>query len=80
MSTATPTPSATAEPSGAIGTLKKNSLGARGITFLVVSAAAPLTVIAGTVPLAILIAGPAAPRPTSSSASRWRSSPSVSWR
>lgn len=61
MSTATPTPSATAEPSGAIGTLKKNSLDARGITFLVVSAAAPLTVIAGTVPLAILIAGPAAP-------------------
>lgn len=61
MSTATPTPSASAEKSGAIGTLKQNSLGARGITFLVVSAAAPLTVIAGTVPLAILIAGPAAP-------------------
>ncbi|QOC27083.1 APC family permease [Microbacterium hominis] len=61
MSTTTPTPSAPADPSGAIGALKQNSLGARGITFLVVSAAAPLTVIAGTVPLAILIAGPAAP-------------------
>jgi len=61
MSTKTPTPSASAEQTGAVGTLKKNSLGARGITFLVISAAAPLTVVAGTVPLAILIAGAAAP-------------------
>lgn len=41
--------------------LKKNSLSTGGITFLVVSAAAPLTVIAGTAPLAILIAGEATP-------------------
>jgi len=61
MSTKTPTTSAPAETTGTVGALKKNSLGARGITFLVVSAAAPLTVIAGTAPLAILIAGPAAP-------------------
>jgi len=61
MSMRTNTPSAPAETTGTVGALKKNSLGAGGITFLVVSAAAPLTVIAGTVPLAILIAGPAAP-------------------
>ena len=51
-----------AQPSEApVGKLKRNSLGTGGITFLVVSAAAPLTVIAGVAPLAILIAGPAAP-------------------
>jgi amino acid transporter len=47
--------------STAVGELKSGSLGIGGITFLVVSAAAPLTVIAGSVPIAILIAGPAAP-------------------
>lgn len=61
MSTETRSPSAPAEQTGTVGALKRDSLGAGGITFLVVSAAAPLTVIAGTVPLAILIAGPAAP-------------------
>lgn len=44
-----------------VGKLKKGALGTGGITFLVVSAAAPLTVMAGVAPLAILIAGPAAP-------------------
>lgn len=44
-----------------VGKLKQGALGTGGITFLVVSAAAPLTVIAGVAPLAILIAGPAAP-------------------
>jgi amino acid transporter len=43
------------------GQLKKGALGTGGIVFLVVSAAAPLTAIAGVAPLAILIAGPAAP-------------------
>ncbi|MEO8527920.1 MAG: APC family permease [Pseudolysinimonas sp.] len=53
---------AEAQPSEApAGELKKGALGTGGIVFLVVSAAAPLTVIAGVAPLAILIAGPAAP-------------------
>jgi len=53
---------ATAHPSEApAGKLKKGALGTGGIVFLVVSAAAPLTAIAGVAPLAILIAGPAAP-------------------
>jgi len=43
------------------GKLKKGALGTGGVVFLVVSAAAPLTAIAGVAPLAILIAGPAAP-------------------
>jgi amino acid transporter len=60
MSTQTPT-SAPPDDRPVVGALKRNSLGTGGITFLVVSAAAPLTVIAGTVPLAILIGGPAAP-------------------
>lgn len=47
-------------PDAAPGKLKTGALGAGGVTFLVVSAAAPLTVVAGTVPLAILIAGPSA--------------------
>lgn len=44
-----------------VGKLKKGALGTGGIVFLVVSAAAPLTAMAGVAPLAILIAGPAAP-------------------
>lgn len=52
---------ATAQPAEAPGKLKKGALGTGGIVFLVVSAAAPLTVMAGVAPLAILIAGPAAP-------------------
>lgn len=43
------------------GQLRRNALGVGNIVFLVVSAAAPLTVVAGTVPLAILLAGGAAP-------------------
>jgi amino acid transporter len=46
-------------PSGE--SLKRNALGVGGLTFLVVSAAAPLTVMAGIAPLAISIAGPGAP-------------------
>ena len=41
--------------------LKSNSLTARGIAFLVVAAAAPLTVMAGVAPLAVLIGGIGAP-------------------
>lgn len=41
--------------------LKSNSLSARGIAFLVVAAAAPLTVMAGVAPLAILVGGLGAP-------------------
>ena len=41
--------------------LKTNALGARGIAFLVVAAAAPLTVMAGVAPLAILVGGIGAP-------------------
>ena len=41
--------------------LKTNALGARGIVFLVVAAAAPLTVMAGVAPLAILVGGIGAP-------------------
>ena len=42
--------------------LRKNSLGALGVTFLVVSAAAPLTAVAGGVPLSMLLGnGPGIP-------------------
>ena len=41
--------------------LKSNSLTARGIAFLVVAAAAPLTVMAGVAPLAVLVGGIGAP-------------------
>lgn len=44
-----------------VGALKRNALGVGGITFLVVSAAAPLTVMAGVAPLAISIGGIGAP-------------------
>lgn len=43
-----------AQPGGA-NQLRKNSLGVGAITFLVVSAAAPLTAVAGGVPLAMLL-------------------------
>jgi len=54
-------------PAGEIGDraapehLKTDALGARGIVFLVVAAAAPLTVMAGVAPLAILVGGIGAP-------------------
>src|ERR1044072_8694304 len=42
--------------------LRKNSLGVRAVTFLVVSAAAPLTAVAGGVPLSMLLGnGPGIP-------------------
>jgi amino acid transporter len=43
------------------GTLKKAALGTWGVVFLVVSAAAPLSVLAGIGPLAVLIGGVSAP-------------------
>jgi amino acid transporter len=48
-------------PSGPAEHLKTNALGATTIAFLVVAAAAPLTVMAGVAPLAILIGGIGAP-------------------
>src|SRR5689334_3716182 len=57
MSVTTPeerTPAATA-------TLRSGSLGSADIAFFVVSAAAPLTVMAGVAPLAILLGGIGAP-------------------
>ncbi|MET0974218.1 MAG: APC family permease [Leifsonia sp.] len=47
-------------PEGSTG-LRKNALGTGGIVFMVISAAAPLTIIAGVAPLAILIGGISAP-------------------
>ncbi|MFB8003301.1 APC family permease [Nocardia sp. NPDC056000] len=41
--------------------LKRNALGASGIAFMVIAAAAPLTVMAGVAPLALAVAGPGAP-------------------
>ncbi len=41
--------------------LRKNALGTWGIVFMVISAAAPLTIVAGVAPLAILIGGIGAP-------------------
>ncbi len=43
------------------GALRTNALGTGGIVFMVISAAAPLTIVAGIAPLAILIGGIAAP-------------------
>lgn len=43
------------------GTLKKAALGTWGVVFLVISAAAPLSVLAGIGPLAVLIGGVSAP-------------------
>ncbi|MGO4236203.1 APC family permease [Pseudarthrobacter sp. YAF2] len=43
------------------GALKRNALGTGGIAFLVISAAAPLTVMAGVAPVAIGVAGIGAP-------------------
>ena len=41
--------------------LRANALGTRSIAFLVIAAAAPLTVMAGVAPLAILVGGIGAP-------------------
>jgi hypothetical protein len=49
-------------PAGGAGEhLKTNALGAGGIAFLVIAAAAPLTVMAGVAPVAILVGGIGAP-------------------
>ncbi len=47
--------------SSANGALKRNALGTGGIAFLVISAAAPLTVMAGVAPVAIGVGGIGAP-------------------
>lgn len=47
--------------SSADGALKRNALGTGGIAFLVISAAAPLTVMAGVAPVAIGVGGIGAP-------------------
>lgn len=44
-----------------VESLRRNALGTGGIVFMVISAAAPLTIVAGIAPLAILIGGVAAP-------------------
>lgn len=44
-----------------VGSLKKAALGTWGVAFLVISAAAPLSVLAGIGPLAVLIGGVSAP-------------------
>ena len=49
-------------PSGGANQLRKNSLGVGAVTFLVVSAAAPLTAVAGGVPLSMMLGnGPGIP-------------------
>jgi amino acid transporter len=49
------------KPPSPDGALKRNALGTGGIAFLVISAAAPLTVMAGVAPVAIGVAGIGAP-------------------
>ncbi|RPF32999.1 APC family permease [Streptomyces sp. TLI_185] len=60
MSVTTPDASAESTPPGT-ATLRSGSLGTADIAFFVVSAAAPLTVMAGVAPLAILLGGIGAP-------------------
>lgn len=61
--------------------LKTDALGARGIAFLVVAAAAPLTVMAGVAPLAILVGEVSAHRwPTWAPVRCCCCSRSASWR
>ncbi|MFD9902734.1 APC family permease [Streptomyces sp. NPDC059063] len=60
MSVATNEPPKKGEPSATAG-LRSGSLGTADISFFVVSAAAPLTVMAGVAPLAILLGGIGAP-------------------
>ncbi|MFJ6982790.1 MULTISPECIES: APC family permease [unclassified Streptomyces] len=61
MSVTTPGPAPDAAPSAPAGRLRTGSLGTADIAFFVVSAAAPLTVMAGVAPLAILLGGIGAP-------------------
>ncbi|MGJ5756068.1 amino acid/polyamine/organocation transporter (APC superfamily) [Streptomyces puniciscabiei] len=60
MSVSSSEPPEPPAPSGAAG-LRSGSLGTADIAFFVVSAAAPLTVMAGVAPLAILLGGIGAP-------------------
>ena len=49
-------------PPGGANQLRKDSLGVGAVTFLVVSAAAPLTAVAGGVPLSMMLGnGPGIP-------------------
>ena len=73
----TPDPSPST-PAAAGSALRRGALGTADISFFVVSAAAPLTVMAGVAPVAILLGGIGAPAGTSSPASRSPSSPSAS--
>ncbi|MEO7016350.1 MAG: APC family permease [Leifsonia sp.] len=57
----TPRPQPDAPTPAAQGALRRNALGTGGIVFMVISAAAPLTIVAGVAPLAILIGGVGAP-------------------
>lgn len=50
-------PPATSAPAG----LKKNAIGTRDIVFMLVSAAAPLTIVVGIAPLALAVGGVGAP-------------------
>lgn len=68
----------TPEPPTDRPTLRRATLGTADISFFVVSAAAPLTVMAGVAPVAILLGGIGAPPGTSSPASPSPSSPSGS--
>lgn len=43
------------------GGLRKNAVGTRDIVFLLVSAAAPLTIVVGIAPLALAVGGVGAP-------------------
>ncbi|MCX4880334.1 MULTISPECIES: APC family permease [unclassified Streptomyces] len=61
MSVTTPDASEESMPPSAAATLRSGSLGTADIAFFVVSAAAPLTVMAGVAPLAILLGGIGAP-------------------
>ncbi|MGO1545099.1 MAG: APC family permease [Gulosibacter sp.] len=60
-----PAATGSTKPAGGPGTettgLKQNALGTSGIVFFVLSAAAPLSVMAGIAPLGIAVAGNAAP-------------------
>ncbi|MDA5282000.1 APC family permease [Streptomyces sp. Isolate_45] len=57
----TPTPAPGPPPTAAGSALRRGALGTADISFFVVSAAAPLTVMAGVAPVAILLGGIGAP-------------------
>jgi amino acid transporter len=54
-------PLAPPAPVNVDGSLKKNALGTRDIVFMLVSAAAPLTIVVGLAPLALAVGGVGAP-------------------